>query len=49
LSLAPYSLEQKFGDIPETVRQRVQQADPDTLLRWSARILTKDSIDAVLR
>jgi len=42
-------LEQKFGKISDAVRQRVQQADPDTLLRWSGRVLTEDSIDAVLR
>jgi hypothetical protein len=42
-------LEQKFGQIPDTLRERVQQADPDTLLRWSGRVLTEDSIDAVVR
>ena len=42
-------LDQKFGAVPDTVRQRVQQADPDILLRWSGRVLTEDSIDEVLR
>lgn len=42
-------LEQEFGKIPDGVRRRVRQADPDTLLRWSGRVLSEDSIDAVLR
>jgi hypothetical protein len=44
-----FQLEQKFGQIPDALRKRVQQADPDTLLRWSGRILTEDTIDAVLQ
>jgi hypothetical protein len=44
-----FQLEQRFGAVPDAVRQRVQQADPDTLLRWSGRVLTEDSIDEVLR
>jgi hypothetical protein len=32
----------------ESVRQRVEDADTETLLRWSDRILTADSLDAVL-
>jgi hypothetical protein len=44
-----FQLEQKFGPMPEAVRRRVQQADPATLLRWSGRVLTENSIDEVLR
>ena len=44
-----FLLEQKLGSVPDGLRQRIQQADPDILLRWSARVLTEDSIDAVLR
>jgi hypothetical protein len=44
-----FQLEQKFGSIPDPVRHRIQIADSDTLLRWSGRVLTEDSIDAVLR
>jgi hypothetical protein len=44
-----FQLEQKFGPMPEAVRRRVQQADPATLLRWSGRVLTENSIDDVLR
>lgn len=39
----------KFGPVPDPIRERVEQADPETLLRWSIRILTEDSIDGVLR
>jgi hypothetical protein len=44
-----FQLEQKFGAVPDAMRQRVQQADPDTLLRWSGRVLTEDSLEGVLR
>jgi hypothetical protein len=44
-----FQLEQKFGKVPDALRRRIQQADPDTLLRWSGRILTEDTIDAVLQ
>ncbi len=44
-----FLLEQKFGNIPDALRRRIQQADPDTLLRWSGRILTEDNIDSVLQ
>jgi hypothetical protein len=39
----------KFGEIPEDVRRRVEQADADTLLTWSERILTAERIEDVLR
>jgi hypothetical protein len=42
-------LEHKFGPISDEARQRIERADPDTLLRWSVNILTQDSIDEVLR
>jgi len=41
-------MERKFGPPGEAVRQRIAQADPETLLRWSERILTADSLEAVL-
>ena len=41
-------LNRKFGEIPEAVLRRVEQADPDTLLEWSDRINTADKIDDVL-
>jgi hypothetical protein len=41
-------LEDKFGAVPDEIRTRVQQADPATLLRWSSRVLTEYSIDAVM-
>jgi hypothetical protein len=42
-------LEHKFGPISDDARQRIERADPDTLLRWSVNILTEDTIDEVLR
>lgn len=42
-------IERKFGPPMESVRQRVEDADTETLLRWSERILTADSLDAVLQ
>jgi len=45
-----FLLEQKFGAVGKEVRQRIEEADdPDTLLRWSGRVLTEDNIDEVLR
>ncbi len=44
-----YQLEQKFGSIPDEFRERVQHADSDTLLRWSGKLLTGDTIDEVLQ
>ena len=41
-------IDRKFGPPSETVRTRVGSADPETLLRWSDRILTAESLDAVL-
>jgi hypothetical protein len=42
-------MECKFKNVPEEVRQRVKEADPQSLLEWSARILTADTIEAVWR
>ncbi len=41
-------IDRKFGAPNEAARARITSADPDTLLRWSDRILTADSLDAVL-
>jgi len=38
----------KFGTLPETVRRRIEQANEQTLLEWSERILTADRLDEVL-
>jgi len=39
----------KFGPPSEPVRQRVQEADAETLLDWSERVLTAQRLDEVLR
>ncbi len=41
-------IERKFGPPSEAVRRRIADADSETLLRWSERILTADSLEAVL-
>ena len=41
-------IDRKLGPPSEPVRERITSADPETLLRWSDRILTADSLDAVL-
>jgi hypothetical protein len=40
-------LERKFGPTSATLRQRIQEADAETLLHWSERILTADTPEAV--
>ena len=39
----------KFGAPSEDVRERIEAADGDTLLDWSARILTAEQVDDVFR
>ncbi len=41
-------IERKFGAPSQAVRDRVVSADADTLLHWSERILTADSVEALL-
>ena len=40
-------LERKFGPASATLRQRIQEADAETLLEWSERILTAQTPEAV--
>jgi hypothetical protein len=42
-------LEDKFGPLPEQVRAQVEAAKPESLLRWSRRLLKAESIDEVLQ
>ena len=41
-------IERKFGTPSQAVRERVLTADTETLLNWSERILTAESLEAVL-
>jgi predicted transposase YdaD len=41
-------LQLKFGTVPEAVAARIDQADADTLLRWSGRILSAGDIEDVV-
>jgi len=38
----------KFGTLPDTVQQRLKQANEQTLLQWSERVLTANRLDEVL-
>lgn len=40
-------LEKRFGPLPEAKRALINAADADTLLQWSDKLLTADSIEAV--
>ena len=40
-------LEQKFGPLSGDYRRRVEEADPDTLLAWSERVLAAERIEDV--
>ena len=42
-------LEKKFGPLTDHHRQRLQAADAETLLVWSERLLTADTIDDMLQ
>ena len=41
-------LERKFGPPSELIRERITQADAETLLEWSDRLLVAHSLDEVL-
>ena len=38
----------KFGALPDEKQRLIEAADSETLLQWSERVLTADSIDEVL-
>jgi hypothetical protein len=38
----------RFGELPDVVQQRLETPDADTLLRWSARVLTARTLDEIL-
>ena len=40
-------LQIRFGGVDSQYRQRIEQADTDTLLLWAERILTADSLEDV--
>jgi predicted transposase YdaD len=41
-------IERKFGPPDEAVRRRIAEVDAETLLAWSERILTADTLDSLL-
>ena len=40
-------LRSRFGVLPEDVTARLNTADAETLLRWSERVLSASTLDAV--
>lgn len=42
-------LEAKFGQLTSEQRRRIEEADTETLLAWSGRVLTGESVEEVLR
>ncbi len=40
-------LKQKFGDLPDWVRTKVNTADEPVIHGWCLRILTKDNLEEV--
>ncbi len=48
VDLLLWQIENKFGvDSAEDLRERIESADNESLRRWSARILTADTPDAI--
>jgi antitoxin component HigA of HigAB toxin-antitoxin module len=41
-------LQLKFGEVPDSVRAAIDEADAETLLRWSTQVLTATTFDEVL-
>jgi len=43
-----HQLRLKFGALPDEIQRRIEQADEQTLLEWSERVLTANRLDEVL-
>jgi hypothetical protein len=41
-------LTKRFGELPDDKRFKIETADSDTLLQWSERVLTAQTLDEVL-
>jgi hypothetical protein len=41
-------LQLKFGEVPDAVRCRTEDADAQTLLQWSERVLTAGSFEQAI-
>ena len=40
-------MERKFGQVSEEVKQKIEEADSDTLLEWGEKIISASTIDDV--
>ena len=41
-------LTKRFGELPEETLRKIESADADTLLQWSERVLTAQTLDEIL-
>jgi hypothetical protein len=41
-------LQLKFGEVPDSVSAAIDEADAETLLRWSTQVLTATTLNEVL-
>ena len=41
-------LSQKFGELPESVSEQIQQADYSQLQRWAKRVIDAESLEQIL-
>jgi hypothetical protein len=42
-------LTRRFGELPAKTRLEIESADADTLLKWSERILSAQTLEEALR
>ena len=42
-------LEGKFQNIPDDYRQKITNADPETLLKWAKRVLNSQTLEDVFK
>ena len=40
-------LTRRFGDLPEETMKKIESADADTLLQWSERVLSAQTLNEV--
>jgi hypothetical protein len=44
-----HQIERKFGPPSEAIRQRIEEADAETLLEWAPRIFDANSAEEMLK
>jgi hypothetical protein len=46
-TLLMHQLQEKFSTIPQSYKQRIEQADAEMLLKWGARVLKAEALEEV--